>query len=144
MHNHYRSRMLAAAMATAFLFGLGLIAAWWSDGPGAQVPRPANVAITTLPTASSDVAYSHSLAGAMRGKPGALYFLAAGRLPVGVEVLPSGVVRGMPKDASGPPHYDFSVGMVEQPAGLSGWQLNRAKARSSRYWFRLPVQKPSD
>lgn len=141
MHHHYRSRMLAAAMVTAILFGLGLIAAWWSDGPGAQVPRPANVAITSLPTAAAGTVYDQSLTASMRGKPGALYFLAAGRLPIGVEVLPSGVVQGTPKDVSGPPYYDFSVGMVEQPAGLSGWQLNRAKARSSRYWFRIPIQE---
>lgn len=141
MHRHYRSRMLAAAMATAFLFGLGLIAAWWSDGPGAQVPRPANVAITILPTAAADAAYDQSLTASMRGKPGALYFLAAGRLPIGVVLTPAGIVRGTPKDTSGPAHYDFSVGMVEQPAGLSGWQLNRAKARSSRYWFRIPIEE---
>ena len=32
MHHNYRTRMLDAAMATAILFGLGLMAAWWSDG----------------------------------------------------------------------------------------------------------------
>ena len=137
MHHNYRTRMLAAAMATAILFGLGLMAAWWSDGPGAQAPRPKNVEITTLASAAPGVVYRQSLAGPMHGKPGALYFLAAGRLPRGVQITPSGVVQGQPGAASG--SYDFSVGMVEQPAGLSGWQLNRAKARSSRYWFRLPV-----
>ena len=49
MHHNYRTRMLAAAMATAILFGLGLMAAWWSDGPGAQAPRPKNVALTSSP-----------------------------------------------------------------------------------------------
>ena len=93
--------------------------------------------ITTLASAAPGVVYRQSLAGPMHGKPGALYFLAAGRLPRGVHITPSGVVQGQPGAASG--SYDFSVGMVEQPAGLSGWQLNRAKARSSRYWFRLPV-----